>query len=314
MNAGDVRRNSLNNIGGEQMTTLFISHSSKDKFFVRNLAERLVAEGIKVWIDEAEIKIGDSLIQKISEGIKDSDYLVVVLSQSSINSNWVQKELQMAMTREIIGNRVILPILIEKCEIPIFLRDKLYADFTHPDMFEKSFNKLLSSVGIIKEKELVSRLVSPKVEPKEKSPLTRTDRTYLKQVAQSALESFNDLNIVDVDKDRTYQPNREYALYNIYFKLTSTPSREWVQIFEAERAFPRHSMWRKAWIEGAYVVVNCGLDEVKRYHMKDITEDVASTNNKYREYLRQQEIRKQREKEKAEQEKRKLDNALDDLF
>lgn len=92
------------------------------------------------------------------------------------------------------------------------------------------------------------------------------------------------------------------------------PSQEWVQIFEAERAFPRHTMWRKAWIEGTYVVVNCGLDEVKKYHLKDIAEDVANTNEKYREYLRQQELKKQREIEKEEQEKRRVDNALDNLF
>jgi len=301
--------------GGEAMTTLFISHSSKDKFFVRNLADRLVAEGVKVWIDEAEIKIGDSLIQKITEGVKDSDYLIVVLSQSSTNSSWVQKELQMAMTKEILGGRVILPILIEKCEIPLFLRDKLYADFTHPDMFEDSFNKLLSSVGIIKQKETVSKFVSrdveSEVESEEKYTPVRVIRTLPEK---STLETFSDLSIVDVDKGRTYKPDNEYDLYNVYFKLNSTPSREWVQIFEAERAFPRHSMWRRAWIEGTHVVVNCGLDEVKKYHLKDITEDVANSNSKYRDYLRQQELKKLRESAKAEKEKRRLDDALDNLF
>lgn len=96
------------------MTTLFLSHSSKDKFFVRKLAEKLIEYGVKVWIDEAEIKVGDSLLEKISAGVKDSDYLVVVLSHNSIESNWVQKELQMAMGREILGTKVILPLLIEK--------------------------------------------------------------------------------------------------------------------------------------------------------------------------------------------------------
>ncbi|PEU28639.1 hypothetical protein CN532_11480 [Bacillus wiedmannii] len=58
------------------MPSVFLSHSSKDKFFVRKLAERLIHSGVEVWIDEAEIKIGDSLIEKISQGIKGADYLV----------------------------------------------------------------------------------------------------------------------------------------------------------------------------------------------------------------------------------------------
>nr|WP_285860686.1 MULTISPECIES: toll/interleukin-1 receptor domain-containing protein [Paenibacillus] len=50
-----------------------MSHSSKDKFFVRKLAEKLNEYGVKVWIDEAEIKVGDSSIEKISAGVKDSN-------------------------------------------------------------------------------------------------------------------------------------------------------------------------------------------------------------------------------------------------
>lgn len=187
------------------MTTLFISHSSKDKFFVRNLAEKLVSEGVKVWIDEAEIKVGDSLLQKISEGIKDSDYLVIVLSQSSVNSNWVQKELQMAMTKEMMGNRIILPILIESCEIPIFLNDKLYADFTHPDKFKNSFRQLLSAIGISKEKE--KTVVLPKDEKRSDPPLPRPISIPSQNASRSVLENFNNLTITEVDKGKTYQPN-----------------------------------------------------------------------------------------------------------
>lgn len=103
------------------MTTLFISHSSKDKFFVRKLADRLMAANLMVWIDEAEIKVGDSLTQKISKGIQSSDYIIIVLSQQSVASNWVQKELRLAMSKELLGERSVLPIIIEKCQIPYFL-------------------------------------------------------------------------------------------------------------------------------------------------------------------------------------------------
>lgn len=66
--------------------SIFLSHSSKDKFFVRTLAEHLNRYGINVWLDEAEINIGDSLTEKIGKAIESTDYVGVVLSHNSINS------------------------------------------------------------------------------------------------------------------------------------------------------------------------------------------------------------------------------------
>jgi hypothetical protein len=51
------------------MPSIFLSHSSRDKFFVRELAKKLQDAGVEVWIDEAELKIGDSLTQKIGRAI-----------------------------------------------------------------------------------------------------------------------------------------------------------------------------------------------------------------------------------------------------
>lgn len=87
--------------------------------------------------------MGDSLTKKIGQGIEDSHLLGVVLSHNSVNSEWVQKELQIALQKEISEKRVVvLPILIEKVVIPPFLRDKKYADFTDPEKFDKTFQDL----------------------------------------------------------------------------------------------------------------------------------------------------------------------------
>ncbi|WP_442869829.1 toll/interleukin-1 receptor domain-containing protein [Bradyrhizobium sp. CCBAU 11361] len=59
----------------------------------------------RVWLDEAEIDIGDSLIAKIEEGMKLSRYIAVVLSKKSIGAPWVKKELDVAMNREIASGR-----------------------------------------------------------------------------------------------------------------------------------------------------------------------------------------------------------------
>ncbi len=99
--------------------------------------------------DEAEIEIGDSLIAKIEEGMKETRYIGVVLSSKSIKAPWVKKELDVAMNREIAGGEVVvLPLLYEKCDLPAFLKGKLYADFTQPDTYEEALAKLLRKLRI----------------------------------------------------------------------------------------------------------------------------------------------------------------------
>lgn len=84
------------------MINVFISHSHKDKMVARTLAKKLNQYGIYTWIDEAEIKIGDSLIEKIRDGLDKVDYLIALISANSVESEWVKKELDIAMNREII--------------------------------------------------------------------------------------------------------------------------------------------------------------------------------------------------------------------
>ena len=101
------------------MSSIFLSHNHCDKPFARRLARDLERLDIRVWLDEAEIKIGDSLIEKIRDGIDRMEYLGVILTKNSINSEWVKKELDIAMNQEIGGKRVkVLPLLLENCQPP----------------------------------------------------------------------------------------------------------------------------------------------------------------------------------------------------
>lgn len=119
------------------MSSIFLSHNHADKPFVRRLAQDLQTAGVRVWIDEAEIMIGDSLIEKIRQGIDEMEYVGVVLSQNSVESRWVQEELDIAMNQQIEGRRVkVLPLLLDDCELPGFLQGKLYADFQAPERYE----------------------------------------------------------------------------------------------------------------------------------------------------------------------------------
>jgi len=90
---------------------VFISHASEDKdSFVRPLAEELTAIGFKVWYDETTLKVGDSLRQKIDQGLASSTYGVVVLSAAFFSKNWPQYELNGLVAKEMDSGKVILPI------------------------------------------------------------------------------------------------------------------------------------------------------------------------------------------------------------
>jgi len=130
------------------MSRIFMSHSHQDKPFVRRLATDLVQANTEVWIDEIEIKVGESLIGKIQDGIEASDYIAAILSKSSVASTWVREELHMALTDQINGKRVgVLPIKIDDCELPGFLRSRLYCDFSDDSRYRESFRKLVRDIG-----------------------------------------------------------------------------------------------------------------------------------------------------------------------
>jgi hypothetical protein len=90
---------------------VFISHASEDKEdFVRPLAAALASLRLKVWFDAWTLTIGDSLRQKIDEGLAASEYGVVVLSRNFFAKNWPKAELDGLFAREMQGRKVILPL------------------------------------------------------------------------------------------------------------------------------------------------------------------------------------------------------------
>lgn len=125
---------------------VFLCHSSKDKDFVERLAFDLEKVNVGVWFDKWEIRVGDSLIEKISKGIELNDYLAIIISTNSIESEWVKREVNAALMRELEEKKVVvLPILIEDCKIPVLLKEKKYADFRKS--YDEGFEEFLFSVS-----------------------------------------------------------------------------------------------------------------------------------------------------------------------
>lgn len=89
----------------------FISYSTKDQEFAERLQSDLQNRGIRAWYAPEELKAGDYIIDQIDKGIKVTDKLLLILSQNSIGSNWVQEEIARAYKKsKQLGKRVLFPI------------------------------------------------------------------------------------------------------------------------------------------------------------------------------------------------------------
>jgi hypothetical protein len=93
---------------------VFLCHASEDKDpFVRPLAAEFERRGITYWLDEAEVKWGDRITQKINEGLRGSRYVIVFLSSNFMGKNWPESELGAALSKENgDGQTFVLPLMV----------------------------------------------------------------------------------------------------------------------------------------------------------------------------------------------------------
>ena len=90
---------------------VFISYASEDREAVAApLAERLQHLGMRVWFDKTELKVGDSLRERIDHGLAESRFGIVILSEAFFRKHWPTRELNGLAQREVEGQKVILPV------------------------------------------------------------------------------------------------------------------------------------------------------------------------------------------------------------
>jgi len=130
---------------------VFISHTSEDKdTVVRELANLLKSLGLKVWYDEFTLKVGDSLTQKIDEGLIDSNFGIIIISNAFLNKKWTDYEYRSLLSKEDNFKKVILPIWhnITQDEIKdfsLYLADKFALD-TKKNSIQEIAKKLLEII------------------------------------------------------------------------------------------------------------------------------------------------------------------------
>lgn len=124
---------------------VFLSHSSKDKAVVHPLAERLRRDGLRVWLDDWEIRPGDSIPAKIEEGLERSRLLVLCMSANAFGSDWATLESQTFRFRDPLNKeRRFIPLRLDEAPIKGSLVQFLHINWL-PEGNEQAYAKLLEA-------------------------------------------------------------------------------------------------------------------------------------------------------------------------
>jgi hypothetical protein len=136
-----------------QFYSCFISYSSTDRGLAERLHSDLQAKGVRVWFAPHDMKIGARLRPTIDESIRVYDKLLLVLSEASVSSRWVEQEVETALAKEEAGREVLFPVRLDDAVMNIqtgwpalVKRTRHVGDFTRwkeHDSYQKAFGRLL---------------------------------------------------------------------------------------------------------------------------------------------------------------------------
>lgn len=113
----------------EHQPGVFISHRGEDANLAERLADDIRQAGFQVWLDEWEIDLGDSIVERINSGLENARYVVLCYSNAGVLSPWMGREWMSALARQLNGYGVkVLPVRLSGGEPPAILADIKYAD------------------------------------------------------------------------------------------------------------------------------------------------------------------------------------------
>ena len=134
---------------------VFLSHASVDAAAVRELAQRLKADGLRVWLDEWVIQPGDLIPQAIEDGLESSRTLVLVMSQAAFDSEWVTLERHRVLFRDPTNRqRRFIPLRLDDCEIKESLKPYAYVDWR--DRSNEEYERLVAASRPLIDKPTVT--------------------------------------------------------------------------------------------------------------------------------------------------------------
>jgi hypothetical protein len=154
------------------MRRVFLSHSSKDKPFVRELYRRLTRDGVNCFFDAESIEWGDNWVRTLERALDECTDIVFILSPDFCNSKWVEVERTSSIATDPSGSKCKLrPLLLSDCAhlptFPRFLRQVQMLSVATTALFEQNYPKICSELGgsVVPEITNLDRTKLPPIHP-----------------------------------------------------------------------------------------------------------------------------------------------------
>ena len=289
------------------VASCFISYNHADKGLAQGICDGLTAEGYRVWIDQGELRVGDSLVTAISDAIDRVDFLVALVSEHSVASNWCQKEVSLAMTGEI-GKRgiTVLPCRVGRVEMPPALADKLYLSVR-----TESPSDAVASL----HKAMTSHLApTDPLPPRRRAAQTAAPATSRTSSSTGSYTPAAEVRMTGIDTNSMTSPRNDgtpgSALYRVPITLSTSPDHTWGQLFV--RHWDRPSRWTSmhrpgiASVAGNRIFLDgTTIEEVEKYHLDTLKLAVSAANAERREIA----DREMAERDRAADARRKQEQA-----
>jgi hypothetical protein len=152
---------------------VFLSHAGEDKPKVRNLCKRLKADGFDPWLDEERLLPGQDWKLEIEKALRASGAILLCFSQESVGKEgFIQREYKRAMSiqeEKPEGAIFVIPVRLDKCEMPFFIRDLQWVDY--PD----GYDKLVAALNLRAGRQAEAKKAPEKKEPKPRKPAAPKD-------------------------------------------------------------------------------------------------------------------------------------------
>ena len=302
----------------ELVASIFISYSHADKPLAQALAKALEAKGIKVWIDERELRVGDSIIERVATAVAQTDFFIALVSESSRESRWCKKELHLAITGELGREGVqVLPLRVGDVEMPDTLRDVLYLD-VDPEYIEPTVERLVNDVrhhATQREQPETPALSPPLPPPAPAEGGSQPEVGTPANTADADAQIDEPIRIEAVVREGIGEPRNDgtpgSALYRVPLRLSRRPSELWKQVFENEWNNQFYSMLREAHVQADTIVFpKTTMEELEHHHVGQLRQVLDRVNRRVAEIEREARISAQREGEERAALKRQHDESV----
>lgn len=130
---------------------VFISYSHDDAEIATAIDVALRLSGLRVFLDRRDIKLGESLVTRVFDGIAAAAAQLVLVSKSSVASGWVAQEIAAGRSRAISGEYRTIPVRVDEAEVPAALAHLKYLDLVEwleDRTFRRGISELLEALGV----------------------------------------------------------------------------------------------------------------------------------------------------------------------